>query len=71
MELHREGEVEFEVEEGVFYNPRMILNRDIGIQVLKALSISEYLDALFVSGIEGSEGCQKGGPRRQSNVKTI
>ncbi len=53
MELHIEGEVEFEVEEGVFYNPKMILNRDIGIQVLKALSISEYLDALSASGIRG------------------
>ena len=53
MELHREGEVDFEVEDGVFYNPRMTLNRDICIQVLKALPVSEYLDALSASGIRG------------------
>ncbi len=47
-----EGSINFNVE-GAFYNPRMKLNRDIGVAVAKSLGISDYLDALAASGARG------------------
>jgi tRNA (guanine26-N2/guanine27-N2)-dimethyltransferase len=52
MNLLQEGAITFEAE-GVFFNPRMSLNRDIGIAMAKSLGIREYLDALSASGIRG------------------
>lgn len=52
MNLLHEGAITFE-SEGVFYNPKMKLNRDIGVAVAGALGISDYLDALSASGIRG------------------
>jgi tRNA (guanine26-N2/guanine27-N2)-dimethyltransferase len=51
-ELITEGEVTFDVE-GVFYNPRMKMNRDISIAVCRTLKISDYLDGLAASGARG------------------
>ncbi len=39
--------------EGAFYNPRMILNRDIGVAMARALGLTDYLDALSACGIRG------------------
>ncbi len=47
-----EGAVVLNVE-GAFYNPKMKMNRDIGVAVAKALGISDYLDALAASGARG------------------
>lgn len=47
-----EGAITFDAE-GVFFNPRMKLNRDIGAAMVKALGITEYLDGLSASGIRG------------------
>lgn len=47
-----EGAVALNVE-GAFYNPRMRLNRDIGVAVAKSLGISDYLDGLAASGARG------------------
>ncbi|MDD1739770.1 MAG: tRNA (guanine(10)-N(2))-dimethyltransferase, partial [Methanothrix sp.] len=52
MDLITEGAITFETE-GAFYNPRMILNRDINVAMVRSLGISEYLDALAASGIRG------------------
>jgi tRNA (guanine26-N2/guanine27-N2)-dimethyltransferase len=52
MDLQQEGAITFETE-GAFYNPKMKLNRDIGVAMTKALGISSYLDALSASGIRG------------------
>jgi len=52
MSLIREGAIEFETE-GAFYNPRMILNRDICVAMAGSLGLSEYLDALSATGIRG------------------
>jgi len=52
MNLQREGAITFETE-GAFYNPKMKLNRDIGVAMGKTLKISDYLDALSASGIRG------------------
>lgn len=47
-----EGSVTLNVE-GAFYNPRMKLNRDIGVAMAGSLGISDYLDALAASGARG------------------
>lgn len=52
MDLMKEGSITFDTE-GVFFNPRMRLNRDIGVAMVRALGISEYLDGLSASGIRG------------------
>jgi tRNA (guanine26-N2/guanine27-N2)-dimethyltransferase len=52
MILQQEGAITFETD-GAFYNPKMKLNRDIGVAMTKALDISSYLDALSASGIRG------------------
>lgn len=52
MNLLKEGAITFEAD-GAFYNPKMKLNRDIGVAMVKALGISDYLDALAASGIRG------------------
>ncbi len=50
--LITESAVTFDVE-GVFYNPRMRMNRDISIAVCRALKLSDYLDGLSASGARG------------------
>jgi tRNA (guanine26-N2/guanine27-N2)-dimethyltransferase len=52
MDLITEGAITFETE-GAFYNPKMLLNRDINVAMTRSLGISEYLDALAASGIRG------------------
>jgi tRNA (guanine26-N2/guanine27-N2)-dimethyltransferase len=52
MYLMQEGAITFDAE-GVFFNPRMRLNRDIGVAMSRALGITEYLDGLSASGIRG------------------
>jgi len=52
MHLLTEGAVTFEVN-GSFYNPRMKLNRDIGVAMARALGLVQYVDALSASGIRG------------------
>ena len=48
----REGAISFNAE-GAFYNPKMVLNRDVGVAVARALNITQYLDALAASGARG------------------
>lgn len=52
MTVKREGAIVFEAN-GAFYNPKMMLCRDIGVAMTSALGIDEYLDALSASGIRG------------------
>lgn len=52
MNLIEEGAATVNVV-GTFYNPKMKLNRDISVAVVKALKISDYLDALAASGVRG------------------
>jgi len=60
MTLQREGSIIFETL-GAFYNPRMVLCRDIGVAMTKALDIRDYLDALSASGIRGMRvACEAG-----------
>lgn len=60
MNLLTEGAVTFEVE-GAFYNPKMKLNRDIGVAMARALGLVEYLDALSASGIRGMRMAKEAG----------
>lgn len=55
-----EGAITFEAD-GAFYNPRMKLNRDIGVAMAGALDISDYLDALSASGIRGLRVAREAG----------
>ncbi|AFD00661.1 N(2),N(2)-dimethylguanosine tRNA methyltransferase [Methanocella conradii HZ254] len=49
-----EGCVSIDVGKGVFYNPRMEMNRDITVACLEALpEVSTYVDAMGASGIRG------------------
>jgi len=52
MDLIKEGAITFAAN-GAFYNPRMKLNRDIGVAMARALGLTDYLDALSASGIRG------------------
>jgi tRNA (guanine26-N2/guanine27-N2)-dimethyltransferase len=52
MDLITEGSITFD-SDGAFYNPRMKLNRDIGVAMARALCLTDYLDALSASGIRG------------------
>ncbi len=50
----QEGRVSIEVDDSVFYNPRMEMNRDITVACLEALpEVSTYVDAMAASGIRG------------------
>ena len=50
----REGQVTIEMGEGVFYNPRMEMNRDISVACLSCLpGVKTYVDAMAASGIRG------------------
>ncbi|VVB72794.1 tRNA (guanine(26)-N(2))-dimethyltransferase [uncultured archaeon] len=60
MELVAEGAITFETE-GAFYNPKMKLNRDIGVAMAGALGLTGYLDALSASGIRGMRVCKEAG----------
>jgi tRNA (guanine26-N2/guanine27-N2)-dimethyltransferase len=52
MNLLAEGTIAFEAE-GAFFNPKMKLNRDIGVAMAGALGLTDYLDAFSASGIRG------------------
>jgi tRNA (guanine26-N2/guanine27-N2)-dimethyltransferase len=60
MDLITEGAITFETE-GAFYNPKMLLNRDIGVAMASCLGISDYLDALSASGIRGLRVAKEAG----------
>lgn len=60
MDIMKEGTITFDTE-GVFFNPRMRLNRDIGVAMVRALGISEYLDGLAASGIRGMRVAREAG----------
>ncbi len=50
----REGQVVIEMGEGVFYNPRMEMNRDISVACVACLpAVKTYVDAMAASGIRG------------------
>ncbi len=55
-----EGSITFEAD-GAFYNPKMKLNRDIGVVMTRILGISSYLDALSASGIRGLRVAREAG----------
>lgn len=63
MNLQQEGAITFEAD-GAFYNPKMKLNRDIGVAMTKALGVSDYLDALSASGIRGLRVARESGVER-------
>ncbi|MCX6678231.1 MAG: tRNA (guanine(10)-N(2))-dimethyltransferase [Methanothrix sp.] len=63
MDLITEGAVTFETE-GAFYNPKMLLNRDIGVAMAGCLGISDYLDALSASGIRGLRVAKEAGAEK-------
>ena len=63
MNLLQEGAITFEAD-GIFFNPRMNTNRDIGIAMAKSLGIREYLDALSASGIRGLRVCREAGVQK-------
>lgn len=58
--LLQEGDITFDVE-GVFYNPRMKLNRDICVGLVRFLKISDYVDALSASGVRGLRVAKEAG----------
>ncbi len=60
MTLLVEGAISFEAT-GAFYNPKMKLNRDIGVAMARALGLNEYLDALSASGIRGIRVAREAG----------
>jgi tRNA (guanine26-N2/guanine27-N2)-dimethyltransferase len=60
MNLITEGSITFETE-GAFYNPKMLLNRDIGVAMASSLGLSDYLDALSASGIRGLRVAKEAG----------
>ena len=60
MTLQTEGAITFETE-GAFYNPKMMLNRDIGVAMSRALGLTEYLDAMSASGIRGLRVAREAG----------
>jgi tRNA (guanine26-N2/guanine27-N2)-dimethyltransferase len=63
MTLITEGAITFETE-GAFYNPKMLLNRDIGVAMSGTLGISDYLDALSASGIRGLRVAREAGVQK-------
>ncbi|MCX6672239.1 MAG: tRNA (guanine(10)-N(2))-dimethyltransferase [Methanothrix sp.] len=60
MDLITEGAITFETG-GAFYNPKMLLNRDIGVAMAGSLGLSDYLDALSASGIRGLRVAKEAG----------
>jgi len=63
MNLITEGAITFETE-GAFYNPKMLLNRDIGVAMASSLNLSDYLDALSASGIRGLRVAKEAGAEK-------
>jgi tRNA (guanine26-N2/guanine27-N2)-dimethyltransferase len=63
MKILAEGEIVFEAE-GVFYNPRMRLGRDICVAMARSLEVEDYLDALSASGIRGLRVAKEAGVAR-------
>lgn len=63
MNLLQEGSITFE-SDGAFYNPKMKLNRDIGVAMTRSLGVSNYLDALSASGIRGLRVAREAGVQK-------
>ncbi len=54
MSQIKEGQVAIEMGDGVFYNPRMEMNRDISVACVACLpAVKTYVDAMAASGIRG------------------
>ncbi|HMK45654.1 MAG TPA: tRNA (guanine(10)-N(2))-dimethyltransferase [Methanocella sp.] len=54
MDQVREGNVVIEMGGGVFYNPRMEMNRDINVACIACLpEVKSYVDVMAASGIRG------------------
>jgi tRNA (guanine26-N2/guanine27-N2)-dimethyltransferase len=58
--LKTEGAITFEAE-GAFYNPKMLLNREINVAMSRSLGLTDYLDALSASGIRGMRVAKEAG----------
>jgi tRNA (guanine26-N2/guanine27-N2)-dimethyltransferase len=67
----REGKAVIEVEEGIFYNPRMRFCRDFDIAVFNAIREVEgevrYLDALSATGVRGIRASLEAGYKASFN----
>ncbi|OPY54417.1 MAG: tRNA (guanine(26)-N(2))-dimethyltransferase [Methanosaeta sp. PtaU1.Bin112] len=63
MNLIAEGAITFETE-GAFYNPKMVLNRDINVAMAGTLDLSDYLDALSASGVRGLRVAREAGVQK-------
>ncbi len=55
----KEGNLEFEIEEEIFYNPKMEINRDLVVTFAKTVSPESYLDGHSASGIKGIRVCKE------------
>lgn len=55
----QEGAVTFNIG-AAFFNPRMKLNRDVGVAMVRSLEIGSYLDALSASGVRGLRVAKEG-----------
>lgn len=63
--LITEGAITFEAE-GAFYNPKMLLNREINVAMSRSLGLTDYLDALSASGIRGLRVAKEAGVEKVS-----
>lgn len=65
VRLVREGAVTVEVPEGVFYNPKMEVNRDLSVAVLKVArpALRGYVDATAATGVLGLRMAKEAGRR--------
>ncbi len=61
----REGGVEIEVPDGVFYNPRMEVNRDLSVALLRVAkpALRDYVDATAATGVLGLRVTREAGQR--------
>ncbi len=61
----REGAVEIEVPDGVFYNPRMEVNRDLSVALLRVArpALRNYVDATAATGVLGLRVVREAGQR--------
>jgi tRNA (guanine26-N2/guanine27-N2)-dimethyltransferase len=63
--LITEGAITFEAD-GAFYNPKMLLNREINVAMSRSLGLVDYLDALSASGIRGMRVAKEAGVEKVS-----
>lgn len=65
VRLVREGGVTVEVPEGVFYNPRMEVNRDLSVALLKVArpALRDYADTTAATGLLGLRVAREAGQK--------